>query len=301
MAIAKRVFLFLVVNFLVFLTISFLLRIFNIQPYLTHYGIDFTSLAIFCLIWGFAGSMISLFLSKSLAKRTPGMQIINPNTSDPQQKQVLDMVYKLSKKASLPSLPEVGIYRSPEPNAFATGATKNSSFVAVSTGLLQRMNEQEVEGVVGHEITHVANGDMVTMTLLQGIVNAFVMFFARAVAFVLARGDDQENNSFSGGMYYLTSSILEVVLMFLGSIVIAFFSRSREFRADRGGALLSGKENMINALRALKRSYNIRDPRTEDSTIQALKISGPGDTFLMKLFASHPPLDERIARLQALK
>lgn len=301
MAIAKRIFLFLLTNILVIAVISFILSFFNLQPYLSRYGLNYTSLAVFCLIWGMGGAMISLALSRIIAKWTMGVQLIDPNTRDSNQRAILDMVYNLAKKAGLPKMPEVGIYSSPELNAFATGPTRSRALVAISTGLLNRMNRDEVEAVVGHEVTHVANGDMVTMTLLQGIVNAFVMFLARILAFVvsrtLARGRDGED-SFSPLVFYITTFVLEMCFMILGSIVIATFCRYRELRADLGGAKLAGTEKMIAALQTLKRTSEVQDPQTAQPAIQALKISSPSG--FMRWFASHPPLDERIERLQRL-
>jgi heat shock protein HtpX len=197
-------------------------------------------------------------------------------------------------------MPEVGIYESPELNAFATGPTKSRALVAVSTGLLNRMNSAEIEGVLGHEVTHIANGDMVTMTLLQGVVNAFVMFLARVLAFAAAtalRGDrdDRRGSDFSYPIFYITQFVLEIVFMIIGSMIVAWFSRYREYRADAGGARLAGRESMIQALEALRRAYDLNDPSAQPA-IQAMKISG-GKSFL-QLFSSHPPLEERIARLR---
>lgn len=294
MAIAKRVFLFLVVNFLVITVISFLLRIFNIAPYLEEQGIDFKSLLVFCFLWGMGGSLFSLMLSKTSAKSMTGLQMIDPTTKDPNSREVLGMVYDLAKKAGLPEMPEVGVYQSPEVNAFATGPSKKNSLVAISSGLLQRMNEDQVKAVVGHEITHVANGDMVTMTLLQGIINAFVMFLARIFGFFFTRGNDPHESS----GYQSLVLVLQSVLMFLGGIVVATFSRGREYRADIGGAKLAGPDKMISALKALKKTVAIQDPSKDAPSIQAFKISNYGG--LTQLFASHPSLDNRIERLEKL-
>ncbi len=300
MAIAKRIILFLLVNILVVSVISFLLYFFNIQPYLQAQGLNYTSLAIFCLMWGMVGAFISLALSRIMAKWMMGIQVIDPQTRNSSEAEVLNMVYALARKAGLPKMPEVGIYQSPEVNAFATGPSRSRALVAVSTGLLNRMNRDEIEAVLGHEVTHIANGDMVTMTLLQGIVNAFVMFLARVLAFalsrVLGRGRDDSESSFSPLMFQLMVFFFEIVFMVLGSIVIATFSRFREFRADAGGARLAGKEKMIAALQALKRVVEVKDERVQQPAFQALKISGSGG--FLKLFSSHPPLDDRIARLQ---
>lgn len=294
---AKRIFLFLAVNFLVILTISFILSFFNIQPYLQKTGLNYQSLLIFCTIWGMGGAFISLAISRIVAKWSMGLQMIDPNTNDPSQRQILEMVYGLAQKARLPEMPEVGVYSSPELNAFATGPSKRRSLVAISSGLLQRMDRNEVEGVIGHEISHIANGDMVTMTLLQGIINAFVMFMARVLAYVvsgLGRDRDSESPTM---LFYVLTFVFEIVFMFLGSIVIATYSRFREYRADAGGAELAGRMNMIHALQALQKYAKIQDPQAQQTAVQAFKISNPGG--LLRLFASHPPLEERIARLEA--
>ncbi len=297
---AKRIGLFLAVNLLVMAVISFLLYFFDIQPYLNRNGLSIGSLAIFCLLWGMVGSCISLALSKVMAKWTLGLQMITPNTADPQALQVLQMVHQLSRKAGLPAMPEVAIYESPEVNAFATGPSKSNSLVAVSRGLLRRMPGSEVEAVLGHEVSHIANGDMVTMTLLQGIVNAFVMFLARIIAFGLSRAlssrKEDSEQSFSPVTFQLLVFVFEMIFMVLGSIVIASFSRYREFRADAGGARLTTPEKMIASLKTLQRTLDIQDPEAAKPAFQSMKISSPGG--IMKLFASHPPLEERIARLE---
>jgi len=295
---AKRIGLFLMVNFLVIMTISIILSIFNIQPYLKGYGIDYGTLMIFCLIWGMGGALISLAMSKSMAKWMMGVQIIDPSTNDPRLRGLLDMVHGLARQAGLPGMPEVGIYRSPEVNAFATGPSKRNSLVAVSSGMLDRMNREQVEGVLGHEVSHIANGDMVTMTLIQGIVNAFVMFLARALAFVVVRAmsRDREGARVSPFMYYMVVMVLQVFFMILGSIVVAWFSRFREYRADAGSAHVAGREKMISALEALKQTHSIRDTEKQQEAFQALKISD--GTMVLRLFATHPPLDARIKRLK---
>jgi heat shock protein HtpX len=300
MRIAKRIFLFLIINALVILTISLILNLLNVRPFLTQYGLDIKSLAIFCLVWGMGGAFISLALSKVMAKWLMGVKVIDPHTRDAELSHLLNIVYKLARDAKLPVMPEVGVYDSPEVNAFATGPSKQRSLVAVSSGLLSRMSSKEVEGVLAHEITHIANGDMVTMTLLQGIVNAFVMFLARILAFVFS-GMGKSRNSSSGvsyGSYMLFVFLFEVVFMILGSLVICWFSRLREFRADAGGARLAGKENMISALESLKALQRLKDPRAEKPAVQAFKISNYTKKPWLSLFATHPPLDERIARLR---
>jgi heat shock protein HtpX len=300
MAMVKRIFLFLALNFLVILMITVVLDLLNIKPFLSAYGIDLKSLLIFCLIWGMGGAFISLGLSRIMAKWMMGVQIIEPQTRDPELRHLLQTVYKLADRSGVPH-PQVGIYRSNEVNAFATGPTQSRSLVAVSTGLLQRMKENEIEGIIGHEISHIANGDMVTMTLLQGVVNAFVMFLARILAYAVSGlGRSRENNS-SGNVvsYMLFVYLFEIVFMILGSLVIAAYSRFREFRADAGGASLAGRDAMVSALRTLRTLQEIKDPRAENPAIAAFKISHPTKKGLIRLFSTHPPLEERIERLLA--
>jgi heat shock protein HtpX len=299
MKVAKRIFLFLAVNILVMLTLSLILNLFNIRPYISQYGLDYRSLMIFCLIWGMGGAFISLALSRSMAKWFMGVQIIDPRTNDPALQKLLHTVYDLARAAHLPDMPEVGIFNSQETNAFATGPSKRRSLVAVSSGLLNRMSQKELEGVIGHEITHIANGDMVTMTLIQGVVNAFVMFLARILASIFS-GLNKGQERGSSSSYILFVFIFEILFMVLGSLVVAWFSRLREFRADRGGAELAGKEKMIAALEALRTTQKIGDKRVDQPAFQALKISSVGKRSFAMLFATHPPLDERIKRLQSL-
>ena len=301
MAVAKRIFLFVAINFLVVISISLVLNLFNVRPFLNSYGIDYPSLMIFCLVWGMGGALISLSLSRTMAKWLMGVQIIDPSTKDRNLKPLLDTVHDLAHAAHLRHMPEVGIFSSPEANAFATGPTKKRSLVAVSTGLLERMSQKELEGVIAHEISHIASGDMVTMTLLQGIVNAFVMFMARALAFVLSGLGNKREDSSRGsyGSYMVLVFVFEILFMIMGSLVIAWFSRFREFRADRGGADLAGKEKMIAALESLRSMQKIRDPIVDKPAFEAMKISTPKKTGFMSLFASHPPLEERISRLKS--
>lgn len=297
-SIAKRVVLFIAVNALVLVTISLILNLLDVKPYLTQHGLDYNSLMIFCFIWGMGGAFISLGLSRIMAKWMMGVKVIDPNIATGQDRQLLEMVYKLAKNAGLGTMPQVGIYQSPEVNAFATGPTRARSLVAVSSGLLNRMNTAEVDAVLAHEIAHVANGDMVTMTLLQGVVNAFVMFFARVLAYAVMRmGKSKDDDSVgSPFMYSILVFAFEIMFMILGTMVIAAFSRFREFRADAGGARLVGREKMIQALQALERTVQIQDPKAEQPAFQAMKISS--NKPFLKLFSTHPPLEERIARLQ---
>lgn len=294
----KRIGLFLVVNFLVVLTISVILSLFNVRPYLNAHGIDYRSLMVFCLVWGMGGALISLALSKVMAKWMMGVKIIHTRDGNSTHQMLLRLVTKLSREAGLRAIPEVGIFSSKSPNAFATGPTHNHSLVAVSSGLLEQMNEEEVEGVLAHEISHIANGDMITMTLLQGIVNAFVMFLARALALVfsgLGRSQQSRGGSYAG--YYMLTFVFQTVFMLLGFLVIAGFSRYREYRADFGGASLAGKGKMIAALQRLKAQPKLHSVPAHQS-MQALMISNPVKMGWTQLFSTHPPLEERIARLR---
>lgn len=297
----KRIFLMIAINFLVIVTISLVLNLLGVRPYLTAYGMDYNSLMAFCLVWGMGGAFISLALSRVMAKWMMGVQVIDPNVRDPELQELVQTVYHLARGAQLPAMPEVGIYDSPEVNAFATGPTKSRALVAVSTGLLRRMRRGEMEGVLGHEVAHVANGDMVTMTLVQGVVNAFVMFLSRVLAFAIAqmmrgnRDDREQAGAISYGVFHLLTFVLEIFFMILGSMVVAWFSRYREFRADAGGARLAGRGNMIAALESLRRTYELVDPAAQPA-LQNLKISSRG-SGIFRLFSTHPSLEERIARL----
>src|ERR1044071_9926343 len=220
--IGKRVLLLVVVNVLVMVTITLVLGLLRVGNYFPHGGLG--SLAIFCLVWGFAGSFVSLALSRLMAKWMMGVQIIPPETMDPTLQRLVETVHGLARAAGLPKLPEGGIYESDERNAFATGPTRSRALVAVSSGLLHRMGTREVEGVLGHEVTHIANGDMVTMTLIQGVINAFVMFFARLIAYVIANRGDSRDRGYNGGSFFVVI-ILQIVLGMLGSLITAWFSR----------------------------------------------------------------------------
>jgi len=288
----KRIFLFVLTNILIIVTISIVTNLLGLQPYLRSGGIDLISLAVFCLIWGMGGAFISLLLSKFMAKMMMGVKTIEPN--DPQFGWLVRKVHNIARKAGISTMPEVGIYDSPELNAFATGPTKNNALVAVSTGLLQNMDEDALEGVLGHEVAHIANGDMVTMTLLQGIINAFVMFFARVIAFVVSTAIKDDDVRYF--VQFALIIVLEIALSFLAMFVIAWFSRYREYRADEGGARLTSRTSMINALKTLKNYYEIEDPRGKE--LAAFKISNKSG--LLALLSTHPPLEERIARLQKI-
>jgi heat shock protein HtpX len=295
MQFAKRILLFLVVNILVVTAISVLLSIFNVQPYLNQYGLNMGSLAVFCLIWGMAGSFISLLMSRAMAKWMYGVQVIDPANCSSEEQQILQTVYGICKRAGLTTMPEVGIYQSNEANAFATGPSASRALVAISSGLFSTMNSDEIEGVLGHEVTHITNGDMVTMTLLQGVVNAFVMFISRVIAFALTRSSSGGRER-SGASFYLITMLLQSVLMILGAIVVASYSRRRECSADDGGARLAGRDKMIHALQALQRTYDRIDMHAQPEA-QTLKISS-APMGIWALFSTHPPLEERIARLR---
>lgn len=288
----KRIFYFLVTNLLVILTISLTLNLLGIRPYLNAYSIDYYALLIFAFAWGFIGALISLAMSRVSAKWLLGVRVIQEHTNDPHERELLNMVTSLVQQAGLP-VPEVGIYPSREVNAFATGPTKKRSLVAVSEGLLQHMDGSEVRGVLAHEVAHIKNGDMVTMTLIQGIINAMVIFFSRAIAWAVAqRASDDEGASY--GIQFAVTIVLEIALSLLGWLVVAYFSRAREFRADAGGAEYGGRGNMIAALRKLQKTHELVDTRQE--SLATLKISDKRS--FARFWATHPPLEERIQRLE---
>jgi heat shock protein HtpX len=291
----KRIFLFALTNILVMVSVSLVLSFFGIGNYLTAQGIDYTALMAFCLVWGFVGSGISLLLSKFMAKSMMGVEIVDERG---QYGDLVRKVHVMAKQAGIEKMPEVGVYHSPEVNAFATGPSKNNALVAVSTGLLQQMNTDEVEGVLAHEVAHVANGDMVTMALIQGVVNAFVMFFARIAAFALQnamsgdRDDDRPVNT--GWAYHLSVMVFEIIFSFLGMFVVAYFSRLREFRADKGGAQYAGKSKMVAALKRLQQKIDFVDDSQD--AVKTLKISSKKG--LMNFLSTHPSLEDRIAALE---
>lgn len=283
--------MFLLVNILVLTTIVIVLSVFGIGNYITAYGIDYAQLLIFSAVIGFSGAFISLLLSKWTAKWMLKVKIIDPNTISPQEQVLLDMVYRMAEKAGIKKMPEVGVYPSREVNAFATGPSKNNSLVAVSSGLLERLDKDAVEGVIAHEVAHIANGDMVTMTLLQGIINTFVVFLARIVAYAVS---NMVRSEIAGIVHFACIIIFQIFFSILGSIVVMAYSRYREYQADASGASLAGREKMIHALKSLKRTLNLVD--TEHVSIQTFKING-GKSSWFKLFASHPDIDDRIKRL----
>lgn len=302
----KRVGLFILVNILVMvvanIVISLVIGFFGLGPTMTANGINYATLMVICLVWGMAGSFVSLWMSKWLAKKAYGVEIVSP--SGPYG-QVVRKVHEFAQRAGIEKMPEVGIYHSPEINAFATGATKNSSMVAVSTGLLEKMNSDEAEGVLGHEVAHIANGDMVTLALVQGVVNAFVMFFARIATIAidnLMRGDDDNGRGLGFFAYMIVYNLLYFVFSLLAAPIVFGFSRYREYRADNGGATLAGKQKMIAALEALKRNYDNLDQFDDgiqrDSSVRAMQISSK--VSWSELFSTHPSLDKRIEKLKQL-
>ncbi|MFM6986879.1 MAG: protease HtpX [Hydrogenophaga sp.] len=288
----KRIFLFVLTNLAVMAVLLITTRILGVDRFLTANGLNMTALAGFSLVIGFGGAIISLLMSKPMAKFSTGARVINqPQSAD--EAWIVQTVQKFADKAGI-GMPEVAIYDG-APNAFATGAFKNSALVAVSTGLLQSMTREEVEAVIGHEVAHVANGDMVTMTLIQGVMNTFVVFLSRVIGYAvdsfLRKGDSE--NSGPGMGYMVTTIVMDIVLGFLAAIIVAWFSRQREFRADAGAAQLMGrKQPMINALARLGGLV----PGELPKTMQAMGITGG----LGKLFSTHPPMEDRIAALQKL-
>jgi heat shock protein HtpX len=287
----KRIFLFLLTNLAIVVMLSFVLNVLGIGSYITADGIDTTALAVFCFIWGMGGAFISLQMSRFIAKQATGARLVDGRTGVADLDWLHSTVARLAQQANLP-MPEVAVYDSPEVNAFATGPSKSRSLVAVSTGLFRAMKHEEIEGVIGHELAHISNGDMVTMTLLQGVINAFVMFFARLIAFALRSND----NRGSQAMSWMVVIVLEIGLGILGSLITAWFSRQREFRADRGGAALAGRDRMIGALRRLASNRELVDTQHQALALATLKINGARGW--MMFFSTHPPLEVRIAALE---
>lgn len=298
----KRIIMLMLTNFAVVVVLgvvwNILDSIFGITAMFHEMGLpaEFGYIAVMALVMGFAGSFISLWMSKGMAKRSMGVQVIaHPQTN--QERWLVDIVQRQADKAGI-KMPEVGIFHTPEPNAFATGARRNAALVAVSTGLLDNMTEDEVEAVLGHEISHVANGDMVTQTLLQGVLNTFVIFFSRVVAYLvgsLTRGNNQEGSGAYGATYYIVSMIAQVALGFLANFIVMWFSRYREFHADKGGANLAGRDKMIAALRRLQ---SVNQPHDLPGELAAFGISGGLKSGIAKMMMTHPPLEDRIAALE---
>jgi heat shock protein HtpX len=289
----KRISLFLITNLAILVVLSFTARLLGLDQYLMANGMNLGGLLVFAALFGFGGSFISLAISKWMAKRATGAQVIE-TPGNPTERWLVDTVARQAKLAGI-GMPEVAVYDAPEINAFATGANRNNALVAVSTGLLRQMTPEEAEAVLAHEVTHVANGDMVTLALVQGVVNTFVIFFARIIGSLVDRVVFKNENG-PGIAYWVTSIAAELVLGILATIIVMWFSRRREFRADAGGAQLSGRERMIAALERLKGNPV---PSTLPEQVKAFGISDRAGGGIARLFMSHPPLDERIAVLRA--
>jgi heat shock protein HtpX len=288
----KRIFLFVVTNLAIVLVLSIVAQVTGLDAWLAQQGGSLGGLLVFAAFFGFSGSLISLAISKWMAVRAMGVQIIHqPASADEQW--LLATVRSLADKAGV-GMPEVGIFDSPQPNAFATGPRRDSALVAVSSGLLASMNRSEIEAVLGHELTHVANGDMVTLTLIQGVVNTFVIFLSRIVGNIVDRSMSRDSDG-RGIAYFITVMVSQLVLGILASMIVMWFSRRREFRADAGGARLAGRDRMIAALERLKAAHDQPLP----AQLNAFGISGGEGSGLARLFMSHPPIEERIAALRA--
>ncbi len=291
---AKRIMLFLLTNILVLVTISIVLSVLGVGNYIDASGnLDLMTLLAFSAVVGFTGAFISLAMSRWMAKKMMNVHVLDPEKNlSSGEREIVDMVHRLSRAAGLMHMPEVGIYDSPEVNAFATGPSKKRSLVAVSTGLLHQMDRDAVEGVIAHEVAHIANGDMVTMTLLQGVVNTFVVFLSRVAAWAVSRFVKED---LAPIVHFIAVIVFQIAFSILGSMVVMAYSRYREFHADRGGADLAGRDKMVHALQSLKR-YIERANEERNTSLATLKISG-GKKGMM-LFSSHPDLDDRIRRLQ---
>jgi heat shock protein HtpX len=289
----KRILLFVATNLAIVIVLSVVAHLLGIDQYLDTRGGSLNGLLIFAALFGFGGSLISLAISKWMAKKAMGVEVIT-QPRNATESWLINAVGAHARNAGI-GMPEVGIFESPDPNAFATGASRNNALVAVSTGLLQRMNEREVDAVLGHEISHVANGDMVTLALIQGVVNTFVIFLSRIIGNIVDRNFFRSEDG-RGPAYFISVIVSEIVLGILASLIVLWFSRWREFRADRGGAKLAGRANMIAALEALKSSH---EPLPQQFAAFGI-ADGTAARGFAKLRMSHPPLEERIAALRAL-
>jgi heat shock protein HtpX len=288
----KRIFLFLATNVAILLVLSLTMQLLGVEPYLNEHGLNLGALLVFAAIMGMGGSLISLAISKWTAKRMVGAEVIETPTTQTEI-WLVETVRRQAQAAGI-GMPEVALYESPEVNAFATGMNRNNALVAVSTGLLQRMSRDEAEAVLGHEVSHIANGDMVTLTLIQGVVNTFVIFLSRVVGYVVDRVVFKTERG-EGPAFFITSIVAQLVLGVLASVIVMWFSRQREFRADQGGANLAGRQKMIAALEKLKQGH---EPSHLPEKMAAFGISGGQGFGLKRLFMTHPPLDERIAALR---
>jgi heat shock protein HtpX len=292
----KRVLLFIATNLAVLVVLGITVNLLGVNRFMSAQGIDFGALLAFAAIFGFGGAFISLLMSKWVAKKSTGARVIE-RPADQTEAWLLETVRRQAKQAGI-QMPEVAIYDSPEVNAFATGPSKNKSLVAVSSGLLQTMRQDEAEAVLAHEVSHIANGDMVTLTLIQGVVNTFVIAIAKVVGYAVDRflaSNSEEEYQGPGMAYYVTSIVAEITLGILASVIVMWFSRQREFRADAGGARLASRDKMIGALERLRQ---VHEPSHLPNQVAAFGIKGGGGRF-GRLFLSHPPLEERIAALRA--
>jgi heat shock protein HtpX len=287
----KRIFLFLVTNLAVMLVLSVVAHLLGIDRYLSAQGGSLGGLLVFAALFGFGGALISLAMSKWMAKRAMGVRVIT-TPANPTEEWLVRTVRSQAELVGI-AMPEVGIFDSPQPNAFATGARRNAALVAVSSGLLQAMQKNEVEAVLGHEMTHVANGDMVTLTLIQGVVNTFVIFLSRIIGQIVDKAVFRSENGRGAG-YFISVMVTQLLLGILANMIVMWFSRQREFRADQGGARAAGTGNMIAALERLKSTADTHLP----AQLAAFGIGGDAGSGLRRLFLSHPPLEERIAALQ---
>ncbi|WP_027087062.1 protease HtpX [Cohnella panacarvi] len=291
----KRIFLFILTNLLVMVTIGIILSVVGVNSYINESGgINFQQLLIFSAIVGFTGAFISLAMSRWMAKMMMGVQVLDPRGSlSSGERELVDMVHQIARDAGMTVMPEVGIYESKEVNAFATGPSKRRSLVAVSTGLLEMMDRDAVEGIIGHEVAHIVNGDMVTMTLLQGVVNTFVVFLSRIAAWAASRFVKEDVAPL---VHFIAVIVFQIVFSILGSLVVFAYSRHREFHADRGGAILAGKDKMIHALQSLQRYKERMVVGEQQTSVATLKIGGkPGR---VSWFSTHPDLGDRIRALQ---
>ena len=289
----KRILLFLLTNLAIMVTLSIVLSLLGVAGYIQpDGGINHSALLVFAFVWGMGGAFISLLMSRFIAKKSLGVKLVNGQTGNAELDWLYNTVARLARQANLP-MPEVGYYDSPEVNAFATGPSKKKSLVAVSSGLLSNMRREETEGVLAHELAHIQNGDMVTMTLIQGVVNAFVLYLSRVVAGIVRNAVDER---YAVMLSFVVTIVLDILLGVLGMMIVAWFSRAREFRADAGAASLAGREKMVGALRRLQTTTKLIE--NSEPALATLKISSGG---MRSLFATHPPLEARIQALESMR
>ena len=290
----KRIFLFLVTNIAVLVVLSIVVHLLGVDRFLTEQGLNFTALLVFSAVIGFGGSIISLLMSKPLARMSVGAHVIEV-PSNLTERWLVDTVTRHAQLAGI-GMPDVAVYDAPEINAFATGWNKNHALVAVSTGLLSNMTQDEAEAVIGHEVSHVANGDMVTLALIQGVVNTFVIFLSRVIGYIVDKTVFKSERA-EGPGFFITSIVAQIVLGIFATMIVMWFSRHREFRADAGGAHLAGRQKMIAALQRLHAQYG--QPAQLPEAVKAFGISGSAGWGIKRLFMSHPPLEERIKALES--